>query len=56
MTFETDLYRAHKIVERQRQEELEDNDIPANEGNNSDTNSELLVLASGQFNIIDGLE
>jgi hypothetical protein len=50
------IARAHEIVERQRREELEDNDILADEDNDSNTNSELLVLVSSLFNGIDGLE
>jgi hypothetical protein len=64
------IARARAIVERRRQEELEDNDIPVVEGgdgngsgngdgsgdSNSDEHNELSVLASSQFNGIDGVE
>jgi hypothetical protein len=50
------IARAHKIIERRRREELEDNNMPTDEDNDSDTNSELSVLASSLFNSIDGLE
>lgn len=50
------MARAHEIVERRRREELEDNNILADEDNDSDTDSELSVLASSLFNGMDGLE
>jgi hypothetical protein len=48
------IARAQAVVDRQRQEELVDNDI--NDGNNSDTDSEMSVLASSLFNGMDGIE
>jgi len=44
------IARAHKIVERRRQEELKDNDILADEDSNSNADSELSVLASSLYN------
>jgi hypothetical protein len=45
------MARAHKIIERQRREEAEDNDI-----HSSNSDSELLVLVSSIFNGIEGIE
>jgi hypothetical protein len=61
------IARAQAIVERRRQEELEDNNMPVVEcgdgngegdGSNSDSDehSELSVLASSQFDGMDGMD
>lgn len=50
------IAKAHKIVKHQCWKELEGNNILANEDNNSNTNSKLLVLVSSLFNSIDSLE
>ena len=50
------MARAHEIVERRRREELEDNDILADEDSNSNADSELSMLASSQFNGMEGIE
>jgi hypothetical protein len=62
------IAKAQAIVKRQRQEELEDNDMPMVKGrdgnskgdsssdSDSDKHSELLVLASSQFDSIDSIK
>lgn len=52
------MARARAIVERRRQEELEDNDMPIGEDNdgNSDVGSEWSGIASSQFDGMDGIE
>jgi hypothetical protein len=50
------IARAHNIIKRRRQEELEDNDMLADEDSDSDADSELSVLASSLFNGMEGVE
>jgi hypothetical protein len=58
------IARAQAIVERRRQEELGDNDMPVSEGGDGngggdsdiDEHSEVSVFASSQFDGIDGIE
>jgi hypothetical protein len=52
--YDKSVAQAHEIMERQRQEESEDNNIIAHR--NSDSGNELSALASSLFNGIDGVE
>jgi hypothetical protein len=50
------IAKAYEVIERCRQEELEDNDILADEDSDSDVDSELSVLASSLFTGMEGIE